>query len=583
MSTLALPRFAANVLRCARLAASLALLALPLRAGDWTNSGGNARRDGLSTEVGPDAPTIVWSGGRPSIIAWNPTIKDHRLFQIRQTGFPPGGEPNGSPVIAQSIFDGSELWRKDIVFNTGDWTTWIAGASLNRVYASRSGNGASVSEFVYALDENTGNILWTSQAQVDASPYDGVVFEPTSGDLLVASFQDIWRIRAIDGTTAWHASRVCSVSSNCGGAVFGNAIYVADAVPGGHTIKRFDLATGAFQYQGPTMPGFTLQNTPMVGRDGTIYLSRTQNNVATDFFYAFTDDGTQITEKWHVPAAWSTESEFAVGPDNTVYHLAPGYVIDRLDPASGATMNTSMPITSSGSAQVHVAIDALGRVFVSNGNFSDGTLYAFDQDLSFRWSVPVTNVNIGGPAFGPDGTLVVAGVGSDVRAYATTRFLPMCQESIAFPLQCPCGNHGADDHGCANSQPNSLGAILVGAGTTSPDTVVLTAAGMLPSTLHVYFQGDPLLQGHAYGDGMLCAGGHFVRLAKKHAVEGASTFPDASAGDPTITARCAALGFPILPGSTHVYQIEYRDPNPSFCPAPNGSTFNATNGVVINW
>jgi hypothetical protein len=31
--------------------------------------------------------------------------------------------------------------------------------------------------------------------------------------------------------------------------------------------------------------------------------------------------------------------------------------------------------------------------------------------------VPVTNVNIGGPAIGQNGTLVVCGVGTDVRAY----------------------------------------------------------------------------------------------------------------------------------------------------------------------
>jgi hypothetical protein len=331
------------------------------------------------------------------------------------------------------------------------------------------------------------------------------------------------------------------------------------------------------------MPGFTLQNTPMVGRDGTIYLSRTQNNVATDFFYAFADDGTQITEKWHVPAAWSTESEFAIGPDDTIYHLAPGYVIDRLDPATGATMNTSMPITSAGSAQPRLAIDALGRVYCSNGNFSDGTLLAFEADLSFRWSVPVTNINIGGPAIGRDGTLVVAGVGSDIRAYRTPRFPTICAESTASPLPCPCGNNGAENHGCANSRTLSLGAVLAGAGETSPDSVVLSSAGMLPAALHVYFQGDIAISPHVYGDGARCAGGRLLRLSSKHAVDGASKFPDSAVGDPSITARCAALGLPIPPGATRVYQVEYRDPNPSFCPPPAGNTFNATNGIVITW
>ncbi len=83
-------------------------------------------------------------------------------------------------------------------------------------------------------------------------------------------------------TTVWHAARVGSVSGSCGGTRMATRFYVADAVPGGHAIVRYDVATGARLYQSPTMPGFTLQNTPMVGPDGTVYLSRTQNNPAVD-------------------------------------------------------------------------------------------------------------------------------------------------------------------------------------------------------------------------------------------------------------------------------------------------------------
>jgi len=150
-------------------------------------------------------------------------------------------------------------------------------------------------------------------------------------------------------------------------------------------------------------------------------------------------------------------------------------------------------------------------------------------------------------------------------------------------MPCPCANLGAEHNGCANSQALSLGAALVGSGTTTPDTVVLRSAGMLPSAFHVYFQGTASVGPFAYGDGLRCTGGQLLRLGAKNATEGASIFPDASAGDPTITARCAALGFPIAPGTTRVYQVQYRDPNPGFCvPAPVG-TFNATNAVVISW
>src|SRR5262249_7832296 len=158
---------------------------------------------------------------------------------------------------------------------------------------------------------------------------------------------------------------------NCGVAVHGDAVYAADAAPGGHVIKRFDLATGMFQYQSSLMPGFTIQNSPMVGPDGTVFLSRTQNNASVDFFYAFDDTGAWLVERWHVPAGWSTSSELAVGPDGTIYHIAPMNEIHRLDPVSGATLNNSGPIPADFSTP-RLAIDAQGRVFFSNGAFSNG-------------------------------------------------------------------------------------------------------------------------------------------------------------------------------------------------------------------
>ncbi len=399
---------------------ALALLlccAAPLaRGGDWSNQGGNAGRNGQGDATAPYAADLIWSGGRSSIIAWHPVIEGKRVIQVRQTGFPPGGEPNGSPVVCQDLDTGAELWAKNIPFNTGDWTTWVGGVNGGRVYASRAGNGGSIAAKLYALDVTNGNTVWTSTDSIKTGAYDGIVFAQ-DGDIIVAWHQQVMRIRATDGTTAWATPRIGSVSGNCGACVHGNAVYVADAAPGGHVIKRFDLTTGAFQYQSPVMPGFTLQNSPMVGPDGSIYLSRTQNNAAVDFFYSFADSGAAITENWHVPAGWSTSTELAVGPDGSVYMLAPGFVVLRLDPVTGGTLNTSAAITTAASTAPHIAVDVEGKVYVSNGGFPEGRVWAMNADLTPRWSVAVANINIGGPALADDGTLVVSGIGTNIRAY----------------------------------------------------------------------------------------------------------------------------------------------------------------------
>ncbi|MBM3961815.1 MAG: PQQ-like beta-propeller repeat protein, partial [Planctomycetes bacterium] len=295
----------------------------------------------------------------------------------------------------------------------------------------------------------------------------------------VASFQSIWRIRATDGATVWTANRQGSVSGQCGAARFGNAVYVADSVVGGQVIKRFDLATGAFQYQSPTMPGLLNQHQPMVGPDGTVYLNRASNSPGLDFFYAFTDTGAALTQRWAVPSGVGVAGEFACGADGSVYMLQPGDLLTRLDALTGAVLDTyAVPLGSNGYSP-RIAVDGDGRVFVANGAFPNGALLAFDRDLTLRWQVAVPNVNQGGPAIAADGTLVVAGVGNDLRAYRTPS---------------PWSNLGGGIAG-ALGQPT-----LVGLGTlTAGNTVTFRAGNAAPNSLGVFILGASALNAPVFG------------------------------------------------------------------------------------
>jgi hypothetical protein len=549
-----------------------------LLAADWTNSGGNAERNGMTSETGPSTAQVLWSGGRSSIIAWQPVTEGHRVFLVRQTSFPP--ESTGSPVVCQDLDTGTELWATNIPANSGDWTTWVAGVNGGHVYASRSGNGASVSAKLYCLDAATGATLWMSADSIDAGAYDGVVFAP-NGDPVVASFRSIWRVNHLDGSRVWVASRVGSVSGNCGGAVHGNGVFVADAVAGGEAIKKFDLATGSFLYAGPVMPGFTLQNTPMVGPDGTVYLSRTQNNASVDFFYAFTDTGSALTSKWNVPAGWSTSSELAVGTDGSVYHVAPGNEIHKLDPATGGTLATTGPIPADFSAP-RIGVDALGRVFLNNGAFSNGTFYSFNPDLTSRWSISVPSANIGSPAIGADGTLVIAGVGTSVTAYRTAGAAsPFCFGD-GTGAACPCGNSGVAGRGRVVAAVAG-GALLAASGTPSlsADTLALASSSERSAAFSIFLQGNAMVAPALYGDGLRCVGGTLKRLFSHNAPGGSVTAPQS--GDPSISARSSAHGDPLSAGDTRYYQVYYRDPSPTFCPNPPGNTWNISNGLSVTW
>ena len=523
--------------RFALLSLLLPLLAPHAFAGDWSNSGGNSGRHGQTADVGPGQAELLWSGGRPSVIAWQPVIEGRRVFAVRQTGFPPSGEPNGSPVVCQDLDTGAELWAAHIPFNTGDWTTWIAGVKNGRVYAARSGNGASVLAKLYCLDAASGGVLWMSDDQIDAGAYDGVVFAP-NGDPVIASFRDIWRIDALSGATVWQVARTGSVSGSCGAALHGDGVYVADAVFGGHVIKRFSLASGAFQYQTPLMAGFTLQNTPFAGPDGTVYLSRTQNNAAVDSFYAWTDTGSGFSLKWSQPAGWSTSSEFTVGPDGSVYMLGPGLVLERRAGSDGSLLNTSGPL---GLGNPRLATDAQGRVIVGNGAFASGAVHVLNADLTPRWSIAVSNVNIGAPAIGEDGTLVIAGVGTNVRAYRAA--YSYCTAKI--------NSAGCAPSISASGQPRASGA--------APFHVAV--ASLLNNQLGVLFYSTSAAASVPFQGGILCLQAPVAR-----------TLPTSSLGSPTesdctgsylsdFNAWIAGGGDPALVAGAHVWAQHWsRDP-----------------------
>jgi Tol biopolymer transport system component len=143
---------------------------------------------------------------------------------------------------------------------------------------------------------------------------------------------------------------------------------------------------------------------------------------------------------------------------------------------------------------------------------------------------------------------------------------------------CPCSNDGAAGNGCENSAATG-GALLAASGVASlsADAVLLSASGELPTALSIVLQGSSVVAPTTFGDGLRCAGGALKRLYTYHASGGTITAPQS--GDPSISARSAALGDTIPLGETRIYQVYYRDSNLAFC----AGGFNATNAIAVAW
>ncbi|MBL9150692.1 MAG: PQQ-binding-like beta-propeller repeat protein [Phycisphaerae bacterium] len=441
-------------------------VAAPL--GDWSNLGGNECRNGLVDAVGPATPSVRWSGAPNSVIAWSPAVEGNRLFVVRQTGFVPSGVPNESKVYAIRVSDGAPLWNFATPYVSGDWTTNVYGVSNGKVYVGRGGNGSSVSAPVYCLNAETGAIVWTSAEEVATGAYDGVVFAD-NGDPIFATHLYVRRVSALDGSTVWNTVRSCSVSGDCGPARSGNALYIDEVGPGGQVLTRLDIDTGQKLYSSPVMPGFLSQNTPMCGPNGMVFYARTQSNQAVDFFYAWKDTGTAFEFVWKEAAIAGAGSQHGITPDGGVVMLGFNGKLQKRDQATGALLAESLQTVTAQITQSHVAVDQEGTIFYGNGGFP-GTIYSFNPDLSLRWSLPVVNLNQGGPVLTGDGTLLVAGTSTNFTAYYTE---PAC---AAADLDCD-GSVGPKDLSILLGAWGTRDADLNNDGTTdSADLGILLGA-----------------------------------------------------------------------------------------------------------
>ncbi|HEV8111915.1 MAG TPA: FG-GAP-like repeat-containing protein [Planctomycetota bacterium] len=159
----------------------------------------------------------------------------------------------------------------------------------------------------------------------------------------------------------------------------------------------------------------------------------------------------------------------------------------------------------------------------------------------------------------------------------------VCQPGAAGVIACPCSNPpAAAPRGCDNSAGTG-GAILTGAGNPSlaSDTLVFTTSDEKPTALSVVLQGNAIApSGVVYGQGVRCVGGSLKRLYIKAAAGGSITAPQG--GDPSVSARSAALGSVIVPGQHRWVLVYYRDPSVLGMCSPS-STFNATGTLDVSW
>jgi len=169
-------------------------------------------------------------------------------------------------------------------------------------------------------------------------------------------------------------------------------------------------------------------------------------------------------------------------------------------------------------------------------------------------------------------------------------FMPFCLAEDPEDAPCPCGNNGAPGNGCANSSfPGGANLSASGSPSIAQDTIRLTVVDQHPGSLSLFLQATGQTDPGRFGDGLRCISGlrrlYIVKNMHASSVFAPSWMSIPSINDPNsrVAERSAALGDVILPATRRGYQVYYRDPDPNFCPPPEGRGFNITNGVWILW
>ncbi len=201
------------------------------------------------------------------------------------------------------------------------------------------------------------------------------------------------------------------------------------------------------------------------------------------------------------------------------------------------------------------------------------------------------NSNVRNFCLQPDNAAIITGVftvynGASrsciARIFGSSAPVAFCNPGTGSVLACPCANSPSGSGGCNNSSATG-GAILTALGNSSLalDTRVFTTTAEKPSATSIVLQGDAqTASGSVFGMGIRCVAGNLKRLYTKTAVSGSITAPQG--GDPSVSARAAALGDLILSGEHRYYGVYYRDPTVlGGCPA--ASTFNITQQLDILW
>ena len=374
-------------------------------AGNWNNCGGNPSRNGLSDIPGPNAATVLWEGTSNGLFGNPIYIYGDKLVTMRFSSL------TNAPVVCHNIYTGQLLWSAEITNGTGrSLPIGFRDGTVYVVVYTESNNDSLV-----ALNALTGQRVWASKPGIAISITSSCVFA-SNGDLIVeGSGFKILRINHLTGANVWATSAVPRVVGHTEPVVYGNTVYIWEAVALGENITAYDINTGARKYTKvipDTNPGGPLQQmAPMVGSDGIIYAYKSGDNVT-----ALQDNGSALNILWTTPVRGNSPfSMMGEGPDTSIYVPSYGKIL-RLSKNTGKSYDSTASLGNPDLFIARVSVGSDGKVYIT----SESTFLCASSNLSTIFSETINGLNTSGCSIGPNNVLAVCGNGTTLKVYKTS-------------------------------------------------------------------------------------------------------------------------------------------------------------------
>jgi outer membrane protein assembly factor BamB len=269
--------------------------------------------------------------------------------------------------------------------------------------------------FLYAI-RSDGRKKWQLRLtveQTDASPAiaaDGTIYAVSFGTLFAVSpgGKKLWQLGEPENLGFWNRSAP-AVGSDGTIYVGGADIYPGQAClvavnPDGKVRWRFMVPWG------PSYVEDTVNSSPAIGRDGTIYVGTTDYHL-----YAVTPGGQQ---EWSLDTGGRIADEApAIGSDGTIYVTAGdgGHLYGHPDQVSGRLLAVSpagavlwsVPTDKRTDSAPAIARD--GTIYVNATTERGGHLIAITPKGKSKWKFTVPGMAWGSPTVGADGLIYTCG------------------------------------------------------------------------------------------------------------------------------------------------------------------------------